>query len=194
MHRFNWPNCDSTCLKHYIVFPNHLSSHILYTARCLINTHFVFCSTTPWKVCWREERNWMILWQSQSTWETSPKPSTRLWVLTIGLINVGPWGCWAVTVQMPDCVHVCSCWPCRHGNRTHAVKSCDDAASSLWTYPSLPFCFAYISHHAPVTSSQYKGQDWRRLIRNGMPGWEIEMVEGIDLSGLWLMGVGWGKK
>ncbi|XP_069563957.1 synaptobrevin homolog YKT6 isoform X1 [Brachyistius frenatus] len=33
---------------------------------------------TPWKVCWKEERSWMISWQSRSTWGTSPKPSTRL--------------------------------------------------------------------------------------------------------------------
>lgn len=35
-----------------------------------------FC-TTPWKVCWKEERNWTTSWQSRSTWETNPKPSTR---------------------------------------------------------------------------------------------------------------------
>lgn len=48
-----------------------------------------FCSTTPWKVSWREEKNWTTLWQSQNIWETSPRPFTRLWVWN-RIVNAGP--------------------------------------------------------------------------------------------------------
>lgn len=48
----------------------------------------------------------MILWQSQSTWETNPKPSTRLWVER--WVTTLTCNCTAVGQFMPECtcVHV----------------------------------------------------------------------------------------
>lgn len=85
---------------------------------------------------------------------------------------------------------VCACvCVCRHGNRTHAARSCDAAAS--WTRLSLPFCFSYDPHHAPATSCQHKGQNGRRLLRDGVPKGRARKSGGPlkrDLSRLWLMG------
>lgn len=111
-----------------------------------------FCSTTPWKVFWRGEKNWMTLWQSPNIWETSRRPFTRLWVWLSTL------GQSSLSRQVSDRTPVCPRLTRRRGNRTPAAKSCDATASSSWTHLSMPFWSSYNSHHA---SSDWLS--WRKV-------------------------------
>lgn len=65
-------------------WPSHMSYSCLHTHTL---EHMSTCcassgSTKPWSPCYRGERSWMTWCRGPSSWETPPKPSTRLWVLT----------------------------------------------------------------------------------------------------------------
>lgn len=69
-----WVNIDEEMIKLL------MWKCINYTTPVQTFSWLIIClfSTTQWKASCREEKNWMIWWQSPSTWEISPKPSTRL--------------------------------------------------------------------------------------------------------------------